>query len=230
MPLGQTPYIFRGGQEDLKRLFYSDPDKAFARAITIPAGYGIVKAGAVMGIITESTNRVGQYVPYTPIDAVGAVAAGIDNMFGAAFLTTNPTTGTEGQVSMADSYKFAVGDHLVCGDSDRASTMTDLGAITAIDRTTYTHIAAITVTNAFVSQTVAKGAVITIQSAASTPFVAATGILKAAVDCGVGENSKGGQGVLIISNAMLYSASLYNWNADVITDIGGSDSTPYYIF
>ncbi|MBW2623967.1 MAG: hypothetical protein JRD68_13750, partial [Deltaproteobacteria bacterium] len=58
MPLGQTPYVYQGGQEDLRRLFYSDPDEAFARAITIPAGYGIVKAGAIMGIITESTSRV----------------------------------------------------------------------------------------------------------------------------------------------------------------------------
>jgi hypothetical protein len=228
MPLGQTPYVFRGGQEDLKRLFYSDPDKAFARAITIPAGYGVVKAGAVMGIITESTNRVGQYVPYTGLDAAGNVAAGIADLFGAAFLTTGPTTGTTGQVTMADSYKFAVGDHLVAGDSDLSNT--DLGAITAIDRTTYSHIAEITVTNSFDSETLAKGAVITIQSATGSPYVAGIGILKAAVDTGVGENAKGGQGVIVISNAMMYSANLYNWNSDVVTDIGGSDSDPYYIF
>ena len=229
MPLGQTPYVFRGGQEDLKRLFYSDPDKAFARAITIPAGYGIVKAGAVMGIITESTSRVGQHVPYTGLDASGNVAAAIDNLFGAAFLTANPTTGTEAQVTMADSYKFAVGDHLVVGDSDLDDNA-DLGAITAIDRTTYTHIAAITVTNAFTSQTIAKGAVITIQSATASPYVCATGILKAAVDTGTGENAKGGQGVLVISNAMMYQSGLYNWNDDVVDDLGGSDSDPYYIF
>ena len=228
MPLGQTPYVFKGGQEDLKRLFYSDPDKAFARAITIPAGYGIIKAGAVMGIITESTNRVGQHVPYTGLDAAGNVAAAITNLFGAAFLTTNPTTGTTAQVTMADSYKFAVGDHLVAGDSDLSNT--DLGAITAIDRTTYTHIAAITVTNSFDSETLAKGAVITIQSATSSPYVCATGILKAAVDTGTGENAKGGQGVLVISNAMMYQSGLYNWNDDVVDDLGGSDSDPYYIF
>jgi len=228
MPLGQTPYVYKGGQEDLKRLFYSDPDKAFTRAITIPAGYGVVKAGAVMGIITESTNRVGQHVPYTGLDAAGNVAAGIENLFGAAFLTDDPATGNDGYVTMEDSYKFAVGDHLVAGDSDLSNT--DLGAITAIDRTTYTHIAKITVTNSFGSETVAKGAVITIQSAAASPYVAANGILKTAVDTGVGENAKGGQGVIVISNAMLYSSALYNWNSDVVTDLGGSDSTPYYIF
>jgi len=227
MPLGQTPYIFRGGQEDLKRLFYSDPDKAFARAITIPAGYGVIKAGVIMGIITESTSRVGEHVPYTGLDTVGNVAAGISYLFGAAFLTADPTTGTDGYVTMEDSYKFAVGDHLVAGDSDLSNT--DLGAITAIDRTTYTHIAKITVTNAFDSETMAKGAVITIQSATASPYVAATGVLKAAVDTGVGENAKGGQGVLVIKNAMLYSANLYNYNADVATDLSGTDSTPYLI-
>ncbi|MBW1999773.1 MAG: hypothetical protein JRJ29_17655 [Deltaproteobacteria bacterium] len=72
MPLGDTPYVYKGGQEDLRRLFYSDPDKAFAKPITIPAGYGIVKAGAVMGIITESTNRKGYHVPYSPFDSVGS--------------------------------------------------------------------------------------------------------------------------------------------------------------
>ena len=227
MPLGQTPYVFKGGQDDLKRLFYSDPDKAFARAITIPAGYGIIKAGAIMGIITESTNRVGQHVPYTGLDAVGNVAAGVEDLFGAAFLVADPSTGTDGYVTMDDSYKFAVGDHLVAGDSDLSNT--DLGAITAIDRTTYTHMAKITVTNSFGSETVAKGAVITIQSATASPYVCATGVLKAAVDTGVGENAKGGQGVLVIKNAMLYSDNLYNYNADVATDLSGTASTPYLI-
>jgi len=219
--------MFRGGQDDLKRLFYSDPNKAFARAITIPAGYGVIKAGAIMGIITESTNRVGQYVPYTGLDTVGNVAAGIEDLFGAAFLVSDPSAGTDGYVTMDDSYKFAVGDHLVAGDSDLSNT--DLGAITAIDRTTYTHMAKITVTNSFNSETIAKGAVITIQSATSTPYVCAVGVLKAAVDTGVGENAKGGQGVVVIKNAMLYSDNLYNYNADVATDLSGTASTPYLI-
>lgn len=227
MPLGQTPYMFRGGQDDLKRLFYSDPNKAFARAITIPAGYGVIKAGAIMGIITESTNRVGQYVPYTGLDTVGNVAAGIEDLFGAAFMLNDPSTGTSVNVTMDDSYKFAVGDHLVAGDSGLSPT--DLGAITAIDRTTYTHMAVISVTNSCGSETMANGGLVTIQSATSTPYVCAVGVLKAAVDTGVGENAKGGQGVVVIKNAMLYSDNLYNYNADVATDLSGTASTPYLI-
>lgn len=227
MPQGDRPHIYRGSQEELKRLFYSDPNRAFAKVITIPPGYGEIKAGAVMGKISESTDRVDYYVPYTGLDAVGNVAAGVANLFGAAFLTTDPGTGSEGQVTLDDSYMFAVGDHLVAGDSDLSNT--DLAAITAIDRTTYTHIAAITTTNAFGSETVAKGGVITIQTTTSSPYVAATGILKGTVDAGTGENAEGAIGVLVIKNAMLYKDSLYNYNADVLTDLGGSEDGRYLI-
>ena len=216
-PLGDIPYIYRGAQQELKRLFASNPALAIDLDITIPAGYGVIKAGAIMGKITESTSRIDLYVPYTGLDAVGNVAAGIANLFGAAFLTADPSTGTEGQVTLEDSYKFAVGDHLVAGDSDLSNT--DLGAITAIDRTTYTHIAAITVTNSFGSETKATGAVITIQSATSSPYVKAEGILKGTVDAGTGENAKGGIGVLTIKHAKLYKDNLYNYNADVLTDL-----------
>jgi len=228
MPLGDTAYINRGSQEDLKRLFYSDPDKALAKIITIPAGYGVIKAGAVMGIITESTDRVDQYVPYTGLDAVGNVAAGVSYLFGAALLVADPSTNTTGYVTMDDSYKFAVGDHLVAGDSDLSPT--DLGAITAIDRTTYTHIAGITVTNSFGSETIAKGGLVTIQSATASPYVCAKGILKATVDTGTGEDAKGAQGALVIKNAMLYKNCLYNYNADALADLSwATENGPYLV-
>ena len=227
MPLGQTPYIFRGGQEDLHRLFYSDPTKAFAKVITIPAGYGVIPAGAVMGLVSESTSRVGYYVPYAQFDAVGNQAAGISNAYGLAFMVNDPSTGTSVNVTMEDSYKFAVGDHLVAADSDL--TPKDLGAITAIDRTTYTHIAVITVTSACDSETQAKGGAVTIQTTTSTPYVKATGILKAGVDTGTGENAKGAQGVLVIQNAMLYVNSLYNYNADVLTDLSWASADGQYL-
>ena len=227
MPLGDTPYVFRGGQEDLRRLFYSDPDKAMCKAITIPGGYGVIPGGAVMGLISESTNRVGYYLPYSPFDAVGAIAAAMENGFGLAFTVNDPSTGTSVNVTLADSYKFAVGDHLVIADSDLSPT--DLGAITAIDRTTYTHMAVITVTNACGSETMAKGAAVSIQTTTSTPYVKAVGVLKSGVDTGVGENAKGGQGVLVIKNAMLYVNSVYNYNADVLTDLSWATADDQYL-
>lgn len=226
-PLGQTPYVFQGGQEDLKRLFYSDPNLAFMHGISIPAGYGIIKAGAILGIITESTNRKNRYVPYSPVADGSAYGAGLANLFGLALLTNEPSTGTEGQVTLADSYKFAVGDHVAAWDDD--DVQVDLGAITAIDRTTYAHLGAITVTNAFGSETIAKGGAIGIQSSTSTPFVAAKGILLATVDAGTGENSKGAQGVIVLRNAMLYKDNLYNYNAAVLSDLSGLEDGKYLI-
>lgn len=227
MALGQTPYMFRGGQEDLRRLFYSDPTKAMAKVITIPAGYGVIPAGALMGLISESTSRVGQYVPYSPFDAVGAIAAAMPNGFGLAFTVNDVSTGKSVNVTMADSYKFAVGDHLVIADSTYVQT--DLGAITAIDRTTYTHMAVITVTNSCESQTMALGAAITIQTTTADPWVKAVGVLKSGVDTGVGENAKGAQGVMVIKNAMLYVNSLYNYNADALTDLSWASADGQYL-
>lgn len=230
MPLGQTPYVFQGGQEDLRRIFYSDPNLAFTHAITIPAGYGVIKAGTVMGIITESTNRKNYYVPYVFADTTGLIAAlSEDNARGLAFLVADQGgASTDAYVTMDDSYKFAVADHVQAQDSDYA-TQTDCGAITAIDRTTYLHMAVIAVTNTIGVLQASKGASISIQTAAASPYVAGGGILMAAVDTGIGENAKGGQGVLVIKNAMLYKDNLYCYNADSLTDLSGSEDGKYLI-
>ena len=219
--------MYRGAQEEHKRIFY-DIDKALEKVISIPGGYGTIKAGAIMAAISESTNRLGSYIPYSPFDGAGGLVAGLDKVWGMAYLTANPTTGTEGQVTMDDSYKFAVADHLVACDSDYVQT--DLGAITAIDRTTYSHIAAITVTNAFGSETLAKGGAISIQTTTATPYMKAVGILKGAVDTGTGENAKGGIGAMILKNAIAYKDSLWNYNSDVLTDLSGTEDGPYLIF
>ena len=227
MPRGDTPYILRGEQEDLRKLFYSDPNRAMAHVITIPAGYGVLPAGTVMGEITESTSRNNYYVPYSPVVDGDAFGAGLTTVFGLAYLTNEPGTNLVGHVTMEDSYKFAVGDHLAAWDDD--DVQVDLGAITAIDRTTYTHIATITVTNAFGSETVAKGGAIGIQIKTTTPFVAAKGILKGSVDTGKGEYAKGAQGVLVVKSAMLYVNSLYNYTTNVLSDLGGVADGLYII-
>lgn len=222
MSLGDTPYSFRGGQSDGKRLFYSNREQAFLKSISIPAGFGVVPSGQVMGIITESANRKGRYVPYVSKTA----AAGVTNACGVTYLVQD-ASGTELYVNMNDSYKFAVGDHIAI---DGESSPEDLGAITAIDRTTYSHMAVITVTNSITGPfTVANGAWIFIQTSTATAYTTAKGILVGAVDTGVGENAKGGDGVLCLGNAMLYKDSLYQYDANVLSDLGGSEDAPYLI-
>jgi hypothetical protein len=227
MVYGDTPYQVRGGQTDYKRIFYSDQNRALTKPITLPGGYGVIQSGTVMAMISESTNRAGQYVPYAP-EGSSWPGAGLQVTWpGITYVTLDLTTNKVAQVTLEDSYRFAVGDHLCATDTD--GTMTDAGAITAIDRTTYSHIAVITSTNNFAAATVAKGAGIYIQTTTSTPFVLATGFLFSSVDTGVGANSKGAQGTLVLSNATLYQGTLKGYNSDVATDLGSSSDGKYVV-
>ena len=224
---GDTPYVIRGGQTDYKRIFYSDQNRALTKPITLPGGFGVIPAGTLMGKISESTNRAGMYVPYTPEGAAWA-GAGLQTAWpGVTYVTLDLTTNKVAQVKMEDSYRFAVGDHVAGLDTD--NTMTDAGAILTIDRTTYSHIAVITVTNNFAAATVAKGAIVYHQSTTASPYVKALGVLFGSVDTGIGENSKGAQGTLVLSNAMLYQGSLLGYNADSATDLGSSSDGKYVI-
>jgi len=217
---GSQPYgVVRTGQADLRALFKSRPEDAFVKDISIPAGYGVIPAGTVMGIITESTSRQGMYVPYVCSDL--GISAGLTTYPGLAYLTQDGAADAYAYVTMSDSYKFAVGDHLAAADSDTDGLSgIDLGVITAIDRTTYSHIAKITVTNNVTTGiTVANGGCVFIQTKTTAPFVEAKGILAGAVDTGTDENSKGGQGNLILGNAVLYKGALYGYDAEVQTDL-----------
>lgn len=219
--IGETPYMLRGGQADLKALFHSRYEDAHIKSISIPAGYGIIPAGAVMGIITESTSRKGYHVPYPPADA--GLSAGITTAPGLAYLTLDGAADALCYVTMEESYKFAVGDHLAAGDSDTdGASCIDLGIITAIDRTTYSHIAKITATNNVTTAiTIANGGCIWIQSAVAAPFVKAVGILTSGADTGKGENAKGATGALVFGNAVLKKGALYNYDStEVVADLG----------
>lgn len=225
---GSQPYgVVRTGPTDLRSIFKSRPEDAFIKDISIPGGYGVIPAGAVMGIITESTSRKGMYVPYVCAD--NGISAALTTYPGLAYLTTDGAANAYAYVVMADSYKFAVGDHLGVADSDTdgASTI-DLGAITAIDRTTYSHIALITATNNVTTEiTVANGGCIFIQTKTTAPYVEAKGILAGAVDTGTGENAKGGQGNLVLGNAVLYKGRLYGYDTEVYTDLGCVEDGQY---
>jgi hypothetical protein len=182
-----------------------------------------------MGIITESTNRKNRYVPYAPFDTTGLAAALSDEeAVGFAYLVADADSVTTVYVTMDDSYKFAVGDHLTAVDSDYAAN-DDLGAITAIDRTTYSHMAGVTFTNAITAIEASKGAAIAIQTKTASPYVQAKGILVGSVDTGTGENAKGAEGSIVLKNAMLYKDCLYCYNADSLTDLGGSEDGKYLI-
>lgn len=206
------PSIVRGTQKDYRNLFFSDPISALVLPITLQAGYGVLVSGMALAKNTSnsSTNK-GKFIPYDPT----ATITGAEVAPGRAYLVASSgTTATELFVSMNDSYKFAVGDDVVIVDNTTAAE--NLGAITAIDRTTYTHMAKITVTTATggTSFTVARFAYLVVEG-----YDACVGILQDSRDTGEGENCKGALGNIILGNCILYSGMLVNLDSNARTDL-----------
>lgn len=229
---GNTPHILRGGQVDRREIFGPcNLDAILSVPITIPPGFGYIPAGAVMAKITAETSntRASQYVPYTPQDAAGGLAAALATLFGAAYLLTDPgSTATTLEITMEDSYKFVVGDHVAVLDSD--TTAIDCANITAIDRTTYKDKAVLTITQTDLSACdSANGACVIHQTQLTTPYQNAVGILIGGVETGIGANAKGGQGVIVISNAILNYGALWNLDSGAITDLGAVQSGNWLI-
>jgi hypothetical protein len=226
---GDTPYIVRGMETDAKRIFKSKFDLALRNDITMVPGYGIIPQGTVIAAVLDGT-RKNSYVPYVP-QQPPASGGGYEPL-GAAFLLQDGAADTNVYVTIEDSYKFAVGDVLVCADrtnyAGEGAGATDLGAVTAIDRESYPNKALITVTNnVTTAHTVALMSWVYIKTGATTPFVTAKGILQGGVDTGTGPNAKGGLGNIILSNCLLYTDMLLNLTSEAKTDIGAASHGKY---
>ena len=217
------PAIIRGQQDDYRRLYYSDPNAALKAEVTLAAGYGVLKPGTVLAKNLSAAGNKDLLVPYNPTLFTGA-----ENHPGRAFLVANVgAAATIVYVTLDDSYKFAVGDDLIINDDETSAE--NLGAITAIDRTTNTHMASITVT-AQTSGTftvAAKGHVFVEAGTSGNNYSDAIGILEKAVDTGTGVNAKGALATLIVSNAMLYEGCLTNLDAASKTDLAASSFGQY---
>jgi hypothetical protein len=221
---GDTPYIKRGFQVDPKRLFYSDYGLALKKMVTLAPGYGILEAGTLIGKITESTGRKDMYAPY----AVLAPVRGLPFIAGAYLLEDGGATDTTAKVTIKDSYKFAVGDHIAGVDSD--ATPIDIGAITSIDRTTYSHYALIGFAQVNLSSlTVANGGILFIQTKTASPYTKAYAILGEGVDTGEGVDAAGGQGAAVFSHAIVYKGLLPNSDAGALTDLGAVEDGQHLI-
>lgn len=228
--LGDTPWFHRGQQVDPKRLFYSDPNRALQAPITLVPGYGPIPMGTVIAQIAEGT-REGYFVPYSPLQPTAGDAM---NNIGSAILAADATASTAIYVSIQDSYKFVVGDTLYISDdtnySDEGVGHKDLGAITDIDREYSAYLAEITVTTAATADyTVANGARVQVITD-STAMTSAKGILKEGQDTGIGEDAKGANGVVVVSNAMVYTGMVWNMDATALTDIPAARLGQYTVF
>lgn len=214
MPGRDIPSLIYGGQEDYKRLYYSNPDAALVLPITISPGFGVLKMGTAIAENASAAGNDGKFLPYDPTTTI----TGAEVAPGRAYLVqSSGAAATELYVTMDDSYKFIVGDDVIINDDTTAAE--NLSAITAIDRTTYTHMAKITVTVAtgVTSFTTARFAYITLEG-----YDVCKGILEKSVDTGTGVNAKGAGANLIISNAIVITGMLTNVDAAALTDISGT--------
>jgi hypothetical protein len=214
---GETPYMQRGGESHYRKLFYSRPEQALIKDITLQSGYGILKSGTVLAINKSAAGNVNRYVPYNPTVPNSADP----NQVGRAF-ALQTISGTTVYVTLKDSYKFKVGDDVIIGDSGTACE--NMGAITAIDRTTYGHMAVITFTATVSgSFTIAESAWVAVEAGdSSNGYSDAVGILTNSVDTGEGENAKGALGAMLLSNAVLYYGCINNIDAAALVDLSGS--------
>lgn len=230
MPYGDTPYVKRGGQKDYKGIFHSDPHLALRKGVALCGGYGLLEAGTPLAKVTGDGNSKNYYVPYNPTTISSAV-----KQPGRAFLVADAAVSPIVYVTMEDSYKFQVGDQIYVADENtKTSSSVDMGVITAIDRTTYTHMAKITATNnASASFTVAQSACIFLEAGAdnSNTWSDCVGILELAVNTGVGEHAQGGIGSMVLSHCMLYNGMLPGDMVDAAAraDISASVDGQYLI-
>ena len=214
-----TPSIIYGGQEDYRRLYYSDPMAARKAQISIMAGYGVLKMGTALAKNGSAAGSIGKLMPYDPTANTGAEITPAR-----AFLVQDSgAAATVLYVPIADSYKFAIDDDVYINDD--TTTLEQLGAITAIDRTTYSHMAKITVTVATGGGsdfTTARFAYLAVQGGDTC-----VGILEKSIDTGVGAKAQGALATLILGNAMLYTGMLTNFDSAAISDLSAGSFGQY---
>lgn len=215
---GDTPQIVRNPEgRGIKRLFYSVRDIALIKDKMVAPGFGVLAAGTIMSTNTSAAGGKGTLVPYVPV--YNKVTFGTDSAIGISPIVADGVTGSV-KVSIADSYKYQVGDDLVAENNAGEGPLA-LGAISAITRTdarfAIITCGAYTATNI----TVAKNAYIYTEAGASDPWSTATFIIDKDIDTGVGEEAAGAQTSVVISNAVLYTSSLVNATSEALAAIGG---------
>lgn len=214
-----TPNIKYGAQVDYKRLFYSEELAALRVPIQIQAGYGVLQAGTAIAQNLSAAGNVGKHVPYNPTSFTGA-----EDHPGRAYLVADSVAlASTVNVSLNDSYKFAVGDDIIINDN--TTTAENLGAITDIDRDTYATYAVITFTTAIggTGFTTARFAYIAVEAGDNTNnYSDCVGILEKSVDTGIGVNAAGAGAPLLLGNVVLYTGMLTNLDAAALTDLSGA--------
>ena len=210
--MADTPFIKYGLSQDAKRMYFSEPKAARKIPQTVQAGYGILTHGLVMAVNTSAASpNKGKLVPYDPVAVTGNEIAPCRAYLIADSGASNNTV----EVTLADSYKFAVGDDLVINDDTTAAE--NLGAITDISRNSFKAVITVTTNIGSTSFTTARHAYVAVEGA-STPV----GILEKSIDTLSGEDALDANTVLLLGNAVLYAGVVANIDATALTALNAS--------
>lgn len=227
---GDTPHIIGTVQKDYKRLYYSEPGAALKVPVTLSPGYGLLEQGTALSKNTSAltTGNKDKLMPYNPTSFDGTEISP-----GRAYLVADNAGSTYVvHVTIEDSYKFKIGDDLVINDD--TTTRENLGAITAIDRTTYRNYAVITHTTQAGATpfTTARFGHVFVEAASgnSNNWSDCVGILEKSVQTGVGEHAAGANATLILGNCVLYEGLLTNFDSAAKTDLSTATSFGQFVY
>ncbi len=210
------PAVDYGQQWDYRKLYFSEHLAALKFPVTLQAGYGLIRAGTSLSRNISAAGNLDLLLPYNPTSFPSNVQEA-----GRAYLVQDAVAlANVVYVTLDDSWKFVVGDDLIINDN--VTGVENLGAITAIDRTTDIHRAAIRFTTAIGATAFTNARRVHVFAEAgdnSNNYSDCVGILEKTVNTGTGEKSKGAVSTLIWSNCVLYEGMLVNLDAAAMTDI-----------
>lgn len=220
---GDIPQMNRGPEGlGIKPLFHSVRDIALITDKTVQAGFGVLRTGTML----SRNLATGYLVPYITTDHK-------DSNVGRSYVVSDvANASTVCSLRKEDSYKMKVGDGLILvNDNAGTPVYHDGGAIVSIDRTTSPVLAIVTFTTAtaVATFTVARATNVYIKSGTSGKFSTCAYVLDKDLDTGSGEFAKGANTSVVLSNAMLYLASLVNYDAAAKTDLGAVEDGRFLI-
>jgi len=211
------PAVDYGYQWDYRKLYYSDHLAALRVPVTLKAGYGLVRAGTALSRNISAAGGLDLLLPYNAT----VFPANIQDQGRSYLVTDGVALANVVYVTVDESYKFVVGDDLIINDNVTGAE--NLGAITAIDRTSDPSRAMISFTTAIgaTTFTTARRAHVFAEAGDSTNnYSDCVGILEKTVNTGIGEKSKGAVTTLILGNCVLYEGVCINIDAAAIVDLG----------
>jgi len=223
---GNMPYVYHGPEvAGQKALYFSKPEYAhLTPGKEIAAGYGVLQAGTVLAENLSAAGNVGKLVPYVITDHL------VDAVGRCYVLADVANAATTLRVAMEDSYRFVVGDDLIIvSNSGGSPAYNNLGAITAIDRTTSSVWATITFTTALsgATFTIANKTAVYVETGASGKYSTAKYVLDQAVDTGVGSTANGALSSVILGNAVLNKGALVSYDTAAKSDLSAVEDGNY---